>query len=238
MVLKTYGAVFGERFGSGSPRVLALHGWGRDRNDFREVLRDLDAVAIDLPGFGASPPPSEAMGAAGYASAIVPVLSEFAEPPIVLGHSFGGRVAVHLGLTQPTRALILIAVPLIRAGRSSRVSSRFRFWRGLHRLGLVNDERMEQVRHRYGSRDYRAARGVMRQVLVEVLGESYEKELSLLDCPVDLVWGADDDEVPVDVAEAALKLLLDGQLTVLPGIGHQVPRQAPEQLRVLVAGRS
>ena len=238
MVLKTYGAVFGERFGSGPPRLLALHGWGRDRHDFRDVLADLDAVAIDLPGFGASPPPLEPMGAAGYASAIVPALSEFAEPPIVVGHSFGGRVAVHLGLTQPVRALILVAVPLVRTGSSPRLSARFRLWRRLHRIGMVGDERMEQVRQRYGSADYRAARGVMRDVLVHVLGESYENELPLLDCPVDLVWGADDQEVPVSVAKEALDLLSDGHLTVFPRVGHQVPRQAPEQLRVVMAARS
>ncbi|MGZ5384735.1 MAG: alpha/beta fold hydrolase, partial [Acidimicrobiia bacterium] len=61
------GAVFGERFGDGPLQVLALHGWGRDRRDFDEVLQGLDAAALDLPGFGASPAPVEAMGAAGYA---------------------------------------------------------------------------------------------------------------------------------------------------------------------------
>ena len=77
-MLKSFaeGTVFGERFGDGPVQVLALHGWGRDRRDFDEVLRGLDAVAVDLPGFGASPAPGEAIGTAGYARLIAPVLDD------------------------------------------------------------------------------------------------------------------------------------------------------------------
>jgi len=126
-MLKSFagGAIFGERFGDGPPQVLALHGWGRDRRDFNEVLGGLDAVAIDLPGFGASPEPAEAVGAAGYARMVAPVLDEFDQPVILVGHSFGGRVAVHLAVLTPdkVRALVLVGVPLLRrAGNGGRTA--------------------------------------------------------------------------------------------------------------------
>jgi pimeloyl-ACP methyl ester carboxylesterase len=74
----------------------------------------------------------------------------------------------------------------------------------------------------------------MRDILVKVVNESYESQLARVEAPVHLVWGADDAEVPVSVAEAALALLADGSLHVLPGVGHFVPTQAPMALREAV----
>jgi hypothetical protein len=64
------GTIFGDAYGASPPRVLALHGWRRDRSDFRAVLDGLDALAVDLPGFGASPAPPSAWGSAEYARAL------------------------------------------------------------------------------------------------------------------------------------------------------------------------
>ncbi|NIQ53776.1 MAG: alpha/beta hydrolase, partial [Gemmatimonadetes bacterium] len=61
--------------------VLALHGWGRDGSDFDRVLAGLDAVALDLPGFGASPAPAVVTGAAGYAAMVAPVLASLPGRP-------------------------------------------------------------------------------------------------------------------------------------------------------------
>src|SRR3954468_21028806 len=71
------GRLFGERAGTASPWILALHGWQRTHRDFARVLESLDALAVDLPGFGASPPPPEAWGGADYAAALLPILDTF-----------------------------------------------------------------------------------------------------------------------------------------------------------------
>ncbi|HZD66295.1 MAG TPA: hypothetical protein VE152_09375, partial [Acidimicrobiales bacterium] len=63
-MLKAYdaGRLFGTRTGTGPAWVLALHGWRRSHRDFDAVLGGrsgppVDAVALDLPGFGATPAP-------------------------------------------------------------------------------------------------------------------------------------------------------------------------------------
>ncbi len=232
MMLKSYGSVFGDRYGVGPPEILALHGWSRDRHDFRALLQPFSAIAADLPGFGASPPPPTATGSVGYAASLLPLLEEFRSPPIVIGHSFGGRVALQLAHQTSVRGLVLTGVPLLRTeGQRPRPDIRYRILRSLHRLGLVGDTRLEAARRTYGSDDYRAARGVMRDVLVTVLAESYEDVLRPLSCRVELVWGSEDREVPVEVAERALALLSHGSLNVVEGGGHLLPVEAPAALR-------
>jgi pimeloyl-ACP methyl ester carboxylesterase len=234
-VLRVYadGRIFGDAYGTGSPRVLALHGWRRDRSDFRKVLEGLDAIAIDLPGFGASPPPPEAWGASDYAASAANLLREMANPIVVIGHSFGGRVAVHLAASHPARVsgVVLAGVPLVRLAKAPAPSMGFRIARQLHQWGVLTDARMEALRHRSGSSDYRAASGVMRDVFVRLVNETYEDELREIKCPVELVWGRDDTAAPLAVAERAVELLAHPSLTVLPGAGHLTPLTAPEELR-------
>lgn len=236
------GRLFGASHGSGRPSVLALHGWGRTSADFDAVLQDIDAVALDLPGFGATPAPPEAWGAARYAEEVAVVLDEMAIPVVVVGHSFGGRVAVHLAAAEPERvaALVLTGVPLMKEPGGStkprRSPLQYRVARALHRRGILPDDRMEALRRRHGSADYRAATGVMRDVLIRAVNESYEEQLDTISCPVELVWGEDDAEVRLAVAEAAgVRLSGAVKLTVVAGAGHFTPRTASGELREAIA---
>ncbi len=248
-MLRTFagGTLFGTRTGEGEPRVLALHGWARTHRDFDAVLRPVDApelaaVAVDLPGFGATPPPTEPWGSEDYARCVGAVLEEMTSPVVVLAHSFGGRVAVHLAAARPhaVHALVLTSVPLLRLTPPRRPALAYRAVRSLHRAGLVGDERMERARRRHGSADFAAAIGVMRQVHGRVVTESYEAQLDALCCPVTLVWGQDDATVPLGIAEAALDRLrgvhagMAADLVVVPGVGHLVPLAAPGALRAAV----
>jgi pimeloyl-ACP methyl ester carboxylesterase len=94
---------------------------------------------------------------------------------------------------------------------------------------------MEAARQKYGSRDYRQATGVMRDVLVISVNESYEVELAALDVPVTLLWGEEDREVPLSVATRASALLITTHtLQSLQGVGHLLPSEAPGELATVV----
>lgn len=236
MALRTFcdGRIFGERAGD-SPRVLALHGWGRDHRDWSGALSGLDALVLDLPGFGASPPPPEPWGSAEYAAALEPVLDELIDPAVVVGHSFGGTVALQLAASAPERvgALVLSGVPLARRRAGARPRLGFRAVRALHRAGVVGEQRMESARQRYGSDDYRRAEGVMRSVLVKAVAEDYDEVLATIECPVELVWGVDDSAAPIEGARWAATRLRRADLTELSG-DHFACFAQPAELRAAV----
>jgi pimeloyl-ACP methyl ester carboxylesterase len=193
----------------------------------------LPALALDLPGFGASPPPSEVLGAEGYADIVADVLGECDGPPVLVGHSFGGRVAVCLAATRPSAVgtLVLTGVPLLRSAEPSRPPIAYRLVRVLNRIGLLSDDRLEAEKKKRGSADYRAATGVMRDILVKVVNEEYPEQI---EGDVRLIWGSDDREVPVEIAERALGMLAHGDLEVVEGAGHHLPLQAPDRIRAVV----
>jgi len=235
------GGLLGGRYGAPPARVVALHGWRRNHTDWDEVVSDMAALAPDLPGFGSAPAPDTAWGAADYAEAVMPLCSE-GGPVVLIGHSFGGKVAVVLAATHPQHvaALILTGVPLLRpAGEPApRPALGHRVAKQLHRAGLLSDTRMEARRRRTGSDDYRAATGIMRDVLVRSIAEvddgRYRRALEAVRCPVEFVWGQHDTAAVPAVAEEAAALVPTSTLTVLPGVSHMTPNEAPDALRVAI----
>ena len=213
------GAVMAERTGD-DPRVLALHGWGRTRADWLPALTGTAALAVDLPGFGASPAPAVAMGSRDYAELLAPLLAEGGWT--VAGHSFGGRVAVRLAHGWPSLVdkVVLTGVPLLRPASSGKAPLAFRLAKKAHALGLLSDEKMEAERRKRGSADYRAAEGVMRDTLVRLVNEDYRDLLAGIIVPVELVWGAKDTAAPLPMVQEAARLFPSATLTVSESSGH------------------
>ena len=247
-MLRAYGDgnLFGEPYGGGPVRVIWLHGWGRRGQDFAAaasaLARDgVASIAFDLPGFGASPAPRVAGGGRSYAEILIPALQSLGDEPLVLvGHSFGGRIATVVASREPdlVRALVLTGVPLLRGSSTTAPPLRFRLIRWLRRRGIVSEGQMESARQRYGSADYRQAHGVMRDVVVAMVNESYDEELANIVAPVTMLWGALDRETPLATATRAAALLREPpSLYVLENVGHFVPTDAPADLaqRVLEA---
>jgi pimeloyl-ACP methyl ester carboxylesterase len=242
MALRSFldGSLLGERLAGADdrPLLVGLHGWRRDRHDLEGVAAGRDAVLFDLPGFGASPPPPSAWGAAEYAAQVAAALDTLAldRPVTLLCHSFGGRVGVHLAAERPdlVGGLVLCGVPLLRVGAAYRPSWRYRLIRWGHRRKLVPDSYMQRLRERNGSADYKAATGIMRDVFVKVVNETYEAQLRAAGCPVAFIWGERDTETPAAIAEQARPMVADVALFEVVDAGHDVHRERPDAVRAAI----
>jgi pimeloyl-ACP methyl ester carboxylesterase len=244
MALSTFasGRLWGARYGTARPWVLALHGWARDHHDFDEVLAGFEAVALDLPGHGVAPEPSEPWSTSQYADWVAPVLQDpvlqdpGGGPWVVLGHSFGARVAVHMAASMgPSagangiKALVLTGAPLAPAPgkRRARPSLSYRAGRALHRAGIVSDDRMERLRRSHGSDEYKRASPIMRGVLVKAVGETADsayipplRQWAADGGALELVWWERDPEASLAGVLEGLDGLTPRQPTVVPGSGH------------------
>src|SRR5262245_15014355 len=242
MTLRSHlgGSIFAEHVSGQPPSVLALHGWGRDRGDLLLALSGRDVIALDLPGFGSSPPPEGDWGSRDYADAVAKLLDELGVAPlVVVGHSFGGRVATCLAARHPhlVAGLVLVGTPLLRRAAPRKPPAVYRAVRRLRRLGLVSEHTLDRYRQRYGSADYRAADEAMRPVLVRTGNEDYADELAALDCPVALVFGEGDTAAPPAVAREAGDILGTHlvSLDVVEGASHDVHLQHPDRVAAAVS---
>lgn len=131
--------------GEGMPVVL-LHGWALGQHTYRGVIDAIAAtgclvIAPSLPGFGGSGElPGEAFSLRGYAQWVADLLDVIGidEPAVVVGHSFGGGVAIRFAHDHRARARSLVLVNSIggstwRSGRTLRSITERPLWDwGLH----------------------------------------------------------------------------------------------------------
>ncbi|KWW99311.1 putative hydrolase [Carbonactinospora thermoautotrophica] len=115
--------------GAQPPPAVYVHGLGGSAlnwTDLMGLLRDrVDGVAIDLPGFGESPPPADGdYSTFGHARAVLRLIEWLGKGPVhLLGNSMGGAVAVRVAAQRPdlvrTLTLISPALPDLRLRRTS-----------------------------------------------------------------------------------------------------------------------
>ncbi len=222
--------------------IVYLHGWGRNKSDvlpFLDLLPKETAVFVpDLPGFGDTEAPGGPWGASEYADSLADAICEFSSryeisDTVIVGHSFGGKVALVLAVKNIVPALVgvvLVGAPILRPTDAPSPSVRYRLWRALFHLKLVSSARFEHVRDAYGSSDYRNASGMMREVFVRVVNEEHGDEMRTVAIPVEMVAGSTDTAAPIECARRAAALNPLAHLTTLEGLGHMIPLTRPDAI--------
>lgn len=239
--LETHVTVWGE----GRP-VLLLHGWGTSADSLGAVAKALEdrfrVYAIDLPGFGWTPSPPKVWGTWGYAS-FVEAFMDCAGIPVatLIGHSFGGRIALALAAQRPHRVrdLVLVASAGIRPKRGPGYPLKVtaaKLAKGLFSSpiwGRLGERVVAAVYQRVGSRDYRNA-GPLRATLVKVVGEDLRGILASVRVPTLIIWGDEDREVPRASMEVMARGIAGSRLEVLEGAGHFPFADRPDRFRQVV----
>lgn len=229
------------RVAGAGPAVLLLHGWGVDGASLQplaaHLTRRFRTITPDLPGFGATERPPRDWGVADYAAWTEALLAQLGVPrAVVLGHSFGGRIAIRLAATRPAlvERLVLIASAGLRPAPSARqrvvrpVSRAGRLAAGLPLLGRLVGRLRERWLHTVGATDYAAA-GPLRGTFVRVVNEDLRDLLPRVAAPALLLWGAEDRETPPTDGTTMQSLLPDARLVVFPGAGHYVYLDRPAE---------
>ncbi len=201
--------------------IVLLHGWGQNiqmmsmlGEPFKKNFR---IVVVDFPGFGQSMEPLEVMGVDGYTEVIEILLKNLnIKEPILIGHSFGGRVAVKFASRNKVEKLILLS-PALRGhdkkGLKTKILKSLKSVPGLNKLE-------GWAKNHIGSRDYRAASPVMKQVLVLTVNEDLSNDAMKIKAPTILIYGDLDSEVPFEDTKEYEKLIPDCGLIIYEGCTH------------------
>ena len=206
------------QYGKGKD-ILLLHGWGQNIEMMKPLgdafCNKFRITILDFPGFGQSEEPKEPWTIEKYSLMLEEFVKETGiKKPIVMGHSFGGRVAIRFSSRNPIEKLVLFGSPCIRIQKELplkvRILKKLKTLPGMNKIG-------EFMKQYIGSRDYKAASPVMRETLVEVVNEDLSKYAREIEEPTLLIWGEQDDEAPVVEAQELEKIMMDAALIILPG---------------------
>ncbi len=204
------------QYGTGKDVVL-LHGWGQNiqmMDPLGKLLKNCRITILDLPGFGSSMEPSFAYNISDYASLLHEFLKELKiDNPILIGHSFGGRIAIYYASIYPVSKLVLFGSPFIKGENDSL---KLKVFKSLKKIKFLNNF-AEVMKNHLGSEDYKNASGVMRQILVNTVNTDLSSNASKITCPTLLIWGNNDEAVPVSEAKKLESLIDDSALIVLNG---------------------
>ena len=211
--------------------IILLHGWGCDRNIWkatREMLVDhFRVLSIDFAGFGLSHEPNTVWGVEEYTRSVEALaLEEGIENPILVGHSFGGRVSIVFASRNKTRKIILTDAAGVKPKRSLTYYRKVYTYKLLKHLApiFLGKERaqklIEQRRAKAGSSDYNNASPRMRAILSKVVNEDLCHLMPKISAPTLLFWGENDTATPLSDAKRMEKLIPDAGLVTVAGAGH------------------
>lgn len=201
--------------------IVLLHGWGQNiqmmqmlGEPFKDKYR---IIIVDFPGFGTSPEPKEVMDVDGYTKIIEELLKKLkVENPILIGHSFGGRVSVKYASRNKVKKLILLSPALRGHDKKGLKTKVLKFMKTVP--GIKNLE--SWAKNHIGSRDYKAASPIMKQVLVKTVNEDLSSDAMKIKAPTILIYGDMDDEVPEEDTKEYEKLIDDCGLIMYEGCTH------------------
>ena len=230
--------------GEGEP-VIILHGWGCSKDTVQSITQHLSkthrAYALDMPGFGETLPPSEVFGIEQYTQ----VVENFCrlmkiENPILIGHSFGGRISILFSSRNQTNKVMLVYSAGIVPKRTLKYHIKVRSYKIYKKLlplfvGKKEAERrIEERRNRSGSADYRAAQGIMRAIFVKIVNEDLKYVMPKIKAPTLMIWGELDTATPLSDARTMEKLIKGSGVAVMKGCGHYSFLDNPRQFLAIV----
>lgn len=225
--------------------VLVLHGWGADIGTVMPIVNALSPFfrvwALDLPGFGKSGIPPETWDVYSYADFVKAFTDKMKiENPVLIGHSFGGRISIILAgkKMMPVKKLILTdsagILPKRGAGYYLRVYLYKFMKKAAAACGKISKSAEESIKNMFGSSDYKNADPVMKKIMVRVVNEDLTYLLENIERPSLLIWGENDDATPVSDGRLMEKLIPDAGLVVLSGAGHFSYLDKPVDFAVIV----
>lgn len=165
-------------------------------------------------GFGKSPHPPNPLNLSDYSDGVNEIIKFYKmEEVILIGHSFGGRVAILIA-SESSRVggIILCDSAGIKPRRKLNYYYKVYKYKLCRALGIRNIKS--------GSDDYNKLNGAMKETFVRVVNQDLTPLLIKITAPTMIIWGDKDMDTPLYMAKKLHKYINGSQLHILEGAGH------------------
>lgn len=221
-------SLFYEKYGTSKNTILILPGWGDTRNTFNYLIEnlkeDFTIYIIDNPPFGNSKIKEEDLTIYDYTNLIREfMLHEDITNPIIIAHSFGGRIATLLSsyYKDPIKKLILINIAGIKHKNPIKKYS-YKLFKKL--IKIIPNKLRKKINtyllKKYSSSDYYSLDNNMKKTFQNIVNEDLTKYLKDINQETLILWGELDDATPLKDAYKIRKRIKNSELIVFKGANH------------------
>jgi pimeloyl-ACP methyl ester carboxylesterase len=247
------GPLFCREDGTGGPVLVLLHGFGGSHVVWRDITQRLSRrcriLAYDLPGHGTSLNAGHTTAKAAANAVLSDLRSRGVQDVHVVGHSFGGAVAVLMAVLDPAlvASIVLLApggigpdidgAALMRLARAVTPSEMAEALGGMSAPATQVDPDKAAALAAVHRHDGQVDRLVEIATAISAgnrQGVFPAEMLAGISCPVDVAWGTLDPVLPFAQASA---LPASFALTTITGAGHMLIEEAPDIVAALVETR-
>lgn len=215
---------------AGRPVVL-MHGWGCDHTTVRSIAAVLapgmHVYNLDLPGHGLTPEPPEVWGVPEYTDFVEKFIDRLGlHDPVLIGHSFGGRISLLLGSRRPLSKIVLVDAAGIKPKRSLKYYIKVYSFKAAKKILplILGKKRGEAAinawRGKAGSDDYRNSSPLMRAVMTKSINLDLKYVMPSIKASTLLIWGENDTATPLSDAKYMEKHIPNAGLVCFPDCGH------------------
>ena len=207
---------------SSKTNLIFLHGWGQNIEMMLPIAKPFitkyTVSIVDLPGFGLSDEPKEIWSIFDYADMVDYFAKQFKmKNPIIVGHSFGGKIALCYGIKYKPSKLVLLASPFRSKPNTNNIKNKV--LKSLKKIPVIN--RFEDFAKRHmGSTDYKNATKMMRDILVKHVNYDLTDQVKNIKCPTLMIWGTKDTAVPYEEAIKLEKLIKGSGIVTYDECSH------------------
>ena len=191
--------------------TLFLHGWGANKEIMKKAFgayfKDFRHVYVDMPGFGASGMHG-ALATKDYAKIMKSFLDELgANPKIIFGHSFGGKVAT---LLNPEYLALLSSAGIV-AKKPLWVRFKIALFKFLKLFGLGFLYKF------FATKDVKGMSKTMYETLKNVVDEDFSSKFADFGGKAFIFWGEEDKATPLKSGERVSRLIKNSEFHALKG---------------------
>lgn len=221
--------------------ILILHGWGQNSKDWEYIAQKLSVrysvTTLDLPGFGGSSNPPYAFNSLDYSEVVKEFVKKLGlKNLIIIGHSFGGKIAIMLAAENKLNINKLFLISPSGIENKSIFTNtkslivkfllKFFFW--------VPDKLRFKFSRLFASRDYLNS-GQLKGTIRNIINENVVNFAKKIFIPTIIIWGENDEEVPLTTAKYLKYLIKGSVLRILWGERHSVNIENPDKLYSLLS---
>lgn len=203
--------------------IVLLHGWGQNI-EMMDMLghpfeKDFRIIVLDFPGFGKTPEPDSFWSTTDYANCLHKFLTSLkVKNPILIGHSFGGRVSISYASIYGAKKVVLLSAPF-RPSKNKKPNLKVKIYKLVKKIPCLK-KLTNYLRNKWGSSDYKNASEIIRGSLVKIVNEDLTNYAKNIKCPTLLIYGELDKDVPLKEAQDLEKLIEDAGLIKYENAHH------------------